>query len=271
MNPRSSQWTRYRNLWRHVRNPGTYLLHKAGLRRRDPLRFDLPGGLRLDVPAERLGEFKGIVMDDAYLKAFRPGCLAPADSATVLDVGANLGFFSVYAMSRLPGSTVLAVEPLPANFAALEANLALNPDHRFRACQAAVSDAPGTLRLFIPKEDAHPTGASIFAPPGGLAPEVEVPAVTLATLCEEAGWTDVDLLKLDCEGAEYAILYACPLDVLDRICHVAMEVHRGPGENEDVASLAAFLAERGFVVCVASDGHYIWAARDPDHLVERTR
>jgi hypothetical protein len=51
---------------------------------------------------------------------------------------------------------------------------------------------------------------------------------------------------MDCEGAEYDILYNCPLDYLQRIDQIAMEVHNGEKENQNIEALEAFLRERGF-------------------------
>jgi hypothetical protein len=51
---------------------------------------------------------------------------------------------------------------------------------------------------------------------------------------------------MDCEGAEYDILYNCPSDYLQRIDQIAMEVHHGEKENQNIEALEAFLRGQGF-------------------------
>jgi hypothetical protein len=51
---------------------------------------------------------------------------------------------------------------------------------------------------------------------------------------------------MDCEGAEYDILYNCPPDYLQRIDQIAMEVHNGEKENQNIEALEAFLRKQGF-------------------------
>jgi hypothetical protein len=63
---------------------------------------------------------------------------------------------------------------------------------------------------------------------------------------EENGITRCDLLKMDCEGAEYEILYNCPPDYLRRIDQIAMEVHRGDKEDQNIDALEKFFRQQGF-------------------------
>ena len=58
----------------------------------------------------------------------------------VIDVGANVGLFAVYAASLNRAAEIHAFEPFPKNLAQLEKNLALNPGHRIKPHLAAVSD-----------------------------------------------------------------------------------------------------------------------------------
>ena len=51
---------------------------------------------------------------------------------------------------------------------------------------------------------------------------------------------------MDCEGAEYDILYNCPPKYLQRIDQIAMEVHSGKKENQNIDALETFLRKQGF-------------------------
>ena len=57
----------------------------------------------------------------------------------------------------------------------------------------------------------------------------------------------VDLLKLDCEGAEYDILYSLPKEKFKKINRIALEAHKREGKTNNALSLKAFLEENGFV------------------------
>ena len=55
--------------------------------------------------------------------------------------------------------------------------------------------------------------------------------MTIPEILDGNGPKRCDLLKMDCEGAEYDILYHCPSEVLTRIDRIALEVHGGPGDQ----------------------------------------
>ncbi len=263
MRDRPSQLRRYWNLFRNVRNPLTYLRFKAGLHGGDPLVFALLHGVRVRVPASRVREFKSVIMNNSYFRGFRRGVLEDRRGVTILDVGANLGFFSLYAASRCRRSRVIAVEPLPANFTFLTDNLAANGACESLALNVALGGERGTLRLHAERDEEFPTGASVFGGEGRQGPSFEVPTLPLADLMAKYDVPEVHFLKLDCEGSEYAVLYSCPGGTLARVHNIALEVHRGTEPEENAAGLERFLSAHGFTVRVAADQHYIWASRDP--------
>jgi FkbM family methyltransferase len=125
------------------------------------------------------------------------------DEDTVfVDVGAYMGFYTVYACRR--ARRVLAIEPNPMALAYLKANVALNNCHNAIVVPKAVSDKRGVVRLRIPRPARRgliPTTASIvwsFEE----ALEVDVEADTLDNIVDEAGLDTVNIVKIDVEGAE---------------------------------------------------------------------
>jgi len=122
-------------------------------------------------------------------------------SAVCLDIGAHIGSFALAALRRGAGK-VLCVEPEPNNLALLRHNLAPYPQVEILA--AAVWPQAGTVRLHNPV-DPRNTGASqvqAFARTSDDA--TSVPAVALDDLLIRLG--QVQLVKLDCEGAEWPLL-----------------------------------------------------------------
>jgi FkbM family methyltransferase len=265
---RIAEWNRYRNLFRRVENPTAYLRHKFGFDRGDEVELTLEGGLKVRVPARRLVEFKEIVMGDAYLVGFRPTAWDFTAPLTIVDVGANLGFFSLYAKSRFPRSTVVGVEPLPGNFAFFRDNLVLNPSlaGSVRAVNEAVAATAGTLRLRSRRGGQFPTDATLWTEHGE-GEVFEVPATTLGDLLARERIDRLSLLKLDCEGAEFEIVYRTDPAVLARVEAIAMEVHPGPGADDNMEAIGRFLARHGFACCFATKRDFVWAARDAGRLV----
>jgi hypothetical protein len=90
--------------------------------------------------------------------------------------------------------------------------------------------------------------------------KIEVGAISLPDIVAAYGLSKIDLLKMDCEGAEYRILYNCPEATLARIGAIALESHRGPEPGENEAELSEYLRKRGFHA-VTDSGDLIWAWR----------
>jgi FkbM family methyltransferase len=120
---------------------------------------------------------------------FRPG-------AVVLDLGSHLGSFSLVAAAL--GCRVLAVEACPWSVTLLHASAARNGFSQLQIVHAAVSDRPGTVEFC-------PHGPFGLVKHAGLdAASLPVRAATVDDLLAEAGWSRVDVVKLDVEGSEVA-------------------------------------------------------------------
>lgn len=264
-------WKRYLNLWRRLENPGAYLRWKSGVDRREPLEFILRGGIRVRVPGKRLVEFKEVVLGDVYRRGFVPGTIRPAPDGrlTIVDVGANLGVFSLSIKALYPDATVIGVEPLPENHAYFQRNLELNPQlgTSVVAVKAAVAGTSGMLRLHSPGGDDFPTDATLLNPAAVGGRSFDVEARTLADILSDHGIPRISFLKLDCEGAEFEILYRAERETLERVAMLAVEVHESGGTDQNSRSLGAFLCRHGFTCCLSRRGDFIWAARDPRGVV----
>jgi len=79
----------------------------------------------------------------------------------------------------------------------------------------------------------------------------------LQSLAEEYKLPRIDLLKLDCEGAEYGIFYDTPKSFFKRLYCISLETHQGTGENENTAALAEYIRGLGFKVITRP--FFIWA------------
>jgi FkbM family methyltransferase len=124
---------------------------------------------------------------------------------TFVDVGANVGAYSLFVAAKAgPKARILAIEPQPDVFDRLAYNIRQNPFGTIKAVACAVADKAGELTLFIDPRNKGESSVKIVA--SSQAGTVRVPAVTLLELLQEEGFTGVDAMKLDVEGAEDLIL-----------------------------------------------------------------
>jgi FkbM family methyltransferase len=128
--------------------------------------------------------------------------LRPGD--VVIDIGANIGYFSLLAASRVGASgTVIAFEPVPSIGDLFEANVARN-GFQVDLRRVAVSDEPGTIEMF--KSSDTNIGRSSTQRANGSHSEGMVEMVRVADVVDEALWSSVRLVKIDIEGDEFRAL-----------------------------------------------------------------
>jgi FkbM family methyltransferase len=165
-------------------------------------------------------------------------------NATVVDVGANIGVFALYAAASV-GTRVFAYEPVDSTFAQLQANIAANGlENRITAYKMGVTGAR-EQRLITVGAECSPF-SSIYSE-GNNSDQQEIECLSLRDVFADNGIEHCDVLKLDCEGAEYEILYNAPDDVLGRVGRLCLEYHDQPGRPDFTgAALVRHLQKHGF-------------------------
>jgi FkbM family methyltransferase len=158
-----------------------------------------------------------------------------APGMTVLDVGANWGYFTLLAAGLVgPSGRVLALEPDPRMFDLLERNLALNRSSHARARPVAASDRDGVALLEGYAEGTGNRGLSRLRDGEGVPGCLEVPAVTIDAILDRERMDVIDLVKIDVEGVEDAVLLGMRDGLRNgRFGRILIELH------------PALLAERG--------------------------
>lgn len=171
---------------------------------------------------------------------------AVQDGWTVVDIGGGIGDYTIFAAYGRPNARVLAFEPFPESFQLLRENLSLNQIKNVEIFSQAVSSQENTLQFSAPSSDplSVQTAHGLLASAGDAQ---QVTAVSLASIINGPAGGRIDLLKLDCEGAEYDILLNSTPDVLNKIDRIVMEYHDGltPFNHDDLVS---YLTEHGFKV-----------------------
>ena len=128
----------------------------------------------------------------------------PEKPPVILDIGANIGAFTRWAVKRWPGCTVHAYEPQPDNYKLLEQTVSnldvINCVHTY---PKAVTDKNGTGKLF---NHAFNCGEFSFFRQGGDAESREPKDIVEVETIAGMDLPKADILKLDCEGSEGSIL-----------------------------------------------------------------
>lgn len=102
---------------------------------------------------------------------------------------------------------------------------------------------------------------SFLAASSGQRDEITVETLTLRDIWADFGIERWDLLNMGCDGAEYGILYGCSPEDLGRIDQIAMEVHSGPKEDENIDALETFPRKSSLKTRRRSVG-MLWAWRE---------
>lgn len=184
------------------------------------------------------------------------------DGWTIVDVGAGIGDFSIYAAHSNPQTKVFAFEPFPESYHLLERNIALKGIENVFPFQAAIWSQAGVLHLDnVRGEPLQITSKEIHSAINDKS-VIKVRALTLSQVFEAYAIDKLDLLKLDCEGAEYEILSGASSEVFNKIKRIIMEYHDIDGHHHD--HLVSLLERHGYrVYChdnfVHDDIGYLYA------------
>ncbi|MDH7512868.1 MAG: FkbM family methyltransferase [Clostridiales bacterium] len=143
----------------------------------------------------------------------------------VVDIGAYIGLFSMVLAKKHPGITIYAFEPVSINFRNLIRGIEANGIRNVRAFQLAVTaDGRKLEMLYSHSFTGGSTTLEIQKENISTAHLVEkVASKTLDQIFNEFGIDRCKLLKIDCEGSEYEILYSAKC--LDRISNIRGEFH----------------------------------------------
>lgn len=184
------------------------------------VRYRLRNGVRLTAAPgpHDVKIINEIWLDEDYAA---PGFI-PTSGWTIVDFGANKGFFATWALTMAPDARIHCFEPDPRNVAALRSNL--QPfGGSADVHEVAVGSQAGSLTLF--RLAGRAGQASVFRSRaqsrGSVVAEIAVPVVAVGDLLPPLG--RIDLLKVDVEGAEYDILLDTPPAALAQVQRVVME------------------------------------------------
>jgi FkbM family methyltransferase len=220
------------------------------------------------------------VILDSHVEGYLQHGINIEENDIIFDVGANIGMFGLRAFQRYKSIRVFAFEPIPSIHEVLAANASKFGGKAYHAINCGLSDTAGELSFtYFPNAPALSTahiedwdkdpkefhkavaGALRTAPmwyarlvPNFMvgfiakrlrsnAQQVRCPLRTVSEIIEEHNLPRIDLLKVDCEGAELAVLQGISAAHWQVVRKVVIEVHDIDGR---LAKIKEMLTKNGF-------------------------
>jgi FkbM family methyltransferase len=156
-----------------------------------------------------------VFLDEEYWNPFseRP--------RVIVDAGANIGMSTLYFASKFPAAKVIAIEPESSNFQILQANCGKLKNVTLIHAAVWPNDEP----LAVQDTSVDKWAFIVKKSSGGTVGPGSVRSVTIPDILRRFGIEEVDLLKLDIEGAELDLFSSRADEWIDRIGTIAIELH----------------------------------------------
>jgi FkbM family methyltransferase len=146
-----------------------------------------------------------------------------SDVSVIVDAGANIGTASIWFLNQYPSATVYSLEPDPDNYAMLQKNVSYYGSRAIPIRKALWSHrAP--LRIVRGQYRDGGEWAHQVAPSTDPV-ESEVEGLSVSELCRRFAIPQIDILKIDIEGAERPLFEGNVTEWLGRVRAIAIELH----------------------------------------------
>lgn len=137
----------------------------------------------------------------------------------IIDVGSHIGLFALFVAQFCNQGKIYCFEPIKENFELLIDNLKLNKIENVKIFNKAISADSRTIKIYRNEDEA---AHSMFRESTNY---VEIESVSLKKVFDENKIEKCDLLKIDCEGAEYEIIESVPKEYFNKIKQIVIEYH----------------------------------------------
>jgi len=225
-----------------IKNRTEVAKHLLGISKKKIINYELKNGIILAVANTKkdrttILSVKEIFGDEIY-RIRRNKC------ATILDLGAQAGLFSIYAARKCPGAKIYAFEPDNDNYSQLLRNISSNHlEKSIIPFKKAISNSDKKMKLYLDQNSSR--SHTLFSSGKNF---ILVDSIKLGSLFSYLKINRCDILKVDIEGAEYDVFYNLPDRFFNKINFIFIECH--DLENIDKKyqknSMKQFLVSKGF-------------------------
>ena len=249
----------------HLKKGYNFRLKKKKIRRSSETFTTKGNPISFEVIKDNYFVFREIFAEDFYeiAKVLK----LVSEKPVILDIGANVGFFCVMILSKRPNARIYAYEPFENN--CLKLNKTIENNHLqnniFLFKEAVTKNHGDTIQLFYKTSKEESSIASIYQKFDPQNEEiVEVKTTNMENIFSSNKIDELDILKMDCEGAEFEILYNTPDSIYKKIKLILLEVHNMDDETMNHKALRPFIENKGFTITekLFENGCYYFFAKN---------
>ena len=165
-----------------------------------------------------------------------------AKNDIIIDIGSHVGLFSLLASKFCTEGKIFSYEPIKDNFECFNSNIKLNQIKHIFPFYLAVSSDSSKLDIFLNDDQS---GHSIFSQNNK---KISVDSISLKEIFDKNNIETCKLLKLDCEGSEYSIIDALPIEYFKRVENIVIEYHLADSKPEYAEKLIDKIKNAGFQI-----------------------
>jgi len=206
-------------IMKYLRNWPIFFLDRLHLIRQNIVIYRFRNGVKLITRTGTCdrGLINAIWIEENYTRF--PG-FSVKDDDIIVDIGAHIGVFSIFAAVRAKNGRIYSYEPFLENFRLLEKNISMNSLSNINIFNLGVCGKERERNLFVEKD----TGGHNLYNNLNLGSR-EIRCTTIEGIFNSNNLDQINFLKIDCEGAEYEILFNTPKDVFKKIDKISLEYH----------------------------------------------
>lgn len=231
---------------REISNWPAVFLNYGGIKKGKTMniRFRDGNSVKIKMP-EKEGETSGLIsIWDIWInKIYNPKSFSIKEKDTVLDIGANIGIFTLYASAIAKHGRIYSFEPFPGSCRRMAENIRINRICNAIANNLAVSSSNSRKTFFISNSCSSLHSLHRMK---DMKESISVRAITLKEIIDSNRIKKVDFMKMDCEGEEYSIIYSTPRKYLEKIEKIALEFHNLDRGKNNCVYLKKYLEKTGY-------------------------
>jgi FkbM family methyltransferase len=199
-----------------------------------------------------LAVFNQVMVNEEYevLASLALDTFGTTKVKTIVDLGGNIGLTSVFLANRFPTAQIISVEPDTHNFKYLTKNCA--PYRNIKALNAAVWSSEKQLTIDSNFRDGAEWSRSVMSNSESSTTNQLIDAITIKKIMETTDTDNIDILKMDIEGAEAELFLNDPVfpDIMKKTKVLAVEVHEEFISKDKVRGI---LTNAGFSITVSGE------------------